>query len=392
MNSHWLGLVLSASALGGQEPPQSEPWSAPPQMPEAQAPLDERAIEWVDRTRAVVHDMILTQSDMASIVARARHDNPEQARDPKALNELSMKLLNARVDDLLEIQACRDAGFDPERIEQLVRLRVEDYVRSHGGPARTAEFLAERGLTPNDLHDDMNERLLSMTWREMVTGESPGITGRVQRDRYVRPGQLHAVYLIACQPTEARWIQLLGGEPERVTLQSLVLPVDAQGTEAALQQAAEIREEALDGADFGQLVRTWSVLTANDGISRPNPVQDLVQLSQLRHGDDQLGRFVREAPVGEISPPLASATDPSERPMVFLYRMVERLPTRLPEFGEEQTQTRLRKEIQRLTDDRRLSTAKRSLREALLDRMRGPDTPGEEPAAGAQQGEAGKQN
>jgi len=392
MNSHWLWLVLSASAPGGQDPPQSEPWNAPPQIPDAHAPIDDRAIEWVDRTRAVVHDLILTQSDMASIVARARHDNPEQARDPKALNDLSMKLLNERVDELLEIQACRDAGFDPERIEQLVHLRVEDYVRSHGGPARTAEFLAEHGLTPNDLHDNMNERLLSMTWREMVTGESPGITGRVQRDRYVRPGQLHAVYLIACQPTEARWIELLGGEPERVTLQSLVLPVDAQGTEAAVQQAAEIREEALDGADFGQLVRTWSVIPANDGISRPNPVQDLVHLSQSRHGDDQLGRFVREAPVGEISPPLASATDPSERPMVFLYRMVERLPARLPEFGEEQTQTRLRKEIQRLTDDRRLATAKRLLREALLERMRGPETTGEQPEAGASEGEAGKQN
>jgi hypothetical protein len=372
-------LLLAACTLWTQDPQEPEPWKPPQQVPEAPAPVDENAIEWVDSTSAVVHDMILTRSDMASIVAQVRKANPDAARDPKALDKLTMKLLNDRVDELLQIQACRDAGFDPQRIDDLVRLRMEDIVRSHGGPAKTAEYLAELDRTPTDLHDQVYERLLATTWREMVTGEAPGITGRVQRDRFVRPGQLHAVYLIERERGDPRWIEVLGGEAERVSLQSLVLPVDAQGKDAAVAQATEIREEALDGADFGQLVRTWSVVPANDGISRPNAVQDLVRLSQSRHGNDELGVFVREAPVGAISAPMPSSPEASDRPMVFLYRLVERLPARLPEFETERTQTSLRKEVQRLNDERRLATAMRLIRAALLERMRGPATEGEKP-------------
>ncbi len=330
----------------------------------------------MDQVVAIVHDRILTDSDAAIMFSEWRQANPELAQklagDREALKEQLDRLLVERIEELLQIQACRDAGFDPVRIEELVDHFFDEYVQRHGGPAQTAEYLASHSRTPAELKENMRDRMLASTWREMETGKNPGITGRVERDRFVRPGQIWAVYEIEETQKDAHWMDLIGGEPERVVLQSLALPVDTRGTEAALEQAADIRTEAVEGADFSQLVRTWSANPRENGMSKPLPVQTLAAISRTRHGDERFAEFVRGAGVGTISEPMlghgsrggTASQDEPEDSMVFLYRMVERLPARMPAFDDVATQGRIRKEIERLTDERRLNTAMRLLKEA----------------------------
>ena len=66
-------ILLASCSFWMQDPPAPEPWKPPQEVPQAQPQVDPNAVEWVDSTRAVVHDMILTQDRKSTRLNSSHH-------------------------------------------------------------------------------------------------------------------------------------------------------------------------------------------------------------------------------------------------------------------------------------------------------------------------------
>jgi hypothetical protein len=317
----------------------------------------------VDRVMGTVHDRIITESDWRTL---SRRNPPPDGLTLEEQDRYRRKLLDDRIDEILQTQAASDM-LDRKAIENISDYYFDRYVESRGGRIPTSEALREQGGTPGQLKEEIEEDILRRSWREATTGKSPGPSGRISADRFVRPGQIYALYNLESETPRPEWIELLGGEHERAVLQTMILPVDAQGTTAALLRGKELAQRARDGEDFTLLVRANSVVFENDGIQQPYPLHAIAAMSKEIHGDDELERFARQAAVGDISLPILTGEASTRRPAVHIYRLIERLPAQVPDFVDETTQKALVEEIQRLNDDRRIARAMTELRRASIN-------------------------
>ena len=352
-----LAHLVLAQSVGSPTSPQVAPAEdavLPPLAPRSRKPID--------RPVGVVHDRLITEWDWQRLMMMK--PPAEDVTAPEDRNRHAQAVLNERIDELLQALAGRDM-LDREMIDALNQRRMDEFIKAQGGRVQTSEFLRERGGTPEELRNALEEDLFRRAWTESVTGKSVGPAGRVSADRYVRPGQMYAMYQLESTRPSAAWVQLLGGEHERIVLQVLIVPVDAQGTTAALLRAKELAGRANKGEDFTQLVRAFSATAENDGLLQPHPTHTMAALSEKLHGDDQLLEFVEGARVGDISLPLLKAETSSGLPAVHVYRLHERRPAQVPDFMDRKTQDAIEQEILQVMDQRRLDHGMDRLRRAM---------------------------
>jgi len=266
----------------------------------------------------------------------------------------------------LQAQAGRDLGFSPEIVNRIVKSSFDRSVEGWGGRAKAGETLQKGGVTPDEYKKVLEKRVLARAWRDAKTGKTAGATGRVEVDRYVRPGQLHRMFKEL--KDDPRFLERLGGQPERASIQELLLVPDEHGgmesTEAlalrlkALLESGESTFEELD-ALHGPLGRD------PDLIGRPVPplaIYRLAGVSAARHRTNELFEFATNALEGAVSDPLVHYIS-EERQVLTLYRLQRRLPAEPAQFLASGTQQVLEEELLTVLDERRLQQGMRALQE-----------------------------
>lgn len=327
-------LVLAAS----QSP-------APTERPATEA-------EWIelDHVVLIVNQDILTYRALVRDLKAALAERP--TRDKSEMQQLQSSITTRRTEELLAKQAGRDMGFDEKLVERNVADRFEGAIATNSGVVGLSNVLQAKSKTPEELRDDIRERLYGRLWIDAVTGQGAGLTERPSRDRYVRPGQLRFRYERALG--EPKTLQALGGGPELVRVQTLNLDPDAHGgLEATIQLAAAHARAIAEGADMTELVREHGAVKTNDGIGEP------VELARLRSVAPALGSFIDARPSdparwpGYVSAPTVVG-EKAGKPLVQIARIHSITPPRAPEFGTIATQNAMSRLVQDDLDRYRL--------------------------------------
>lgn len=329
----------------------------------------------VDGVVAVVGEDVITFSELRYAVLRAARSGARADPD---------QILNDQVLRLLKTQAGQDMGYDPELVADLLEGRMDWIVDKQGGAVKASAWLKDAvGMRPDQLEDYYRRELYAQSYEGSLTGTQPGVDGRVSVDRYIRPGQKHAAYQLIATSTDPAERQKIGAVPERVVLQELILPLDAHGGQrATIELATALRDAALGGEDFGQLVLLHGAAKENRGLTAELPVPSLAQVSASRHGTDELARFAADAEVGAISTPLVGRALNSERQAVFIYRLDQRLPAEPPRpYVSLETQRALTADLEKALDHLRLAVGIERLRETTYVWL--PDLDRGRPAAEA---------
>ena len=321
-------------------------------------PPEERGAA-VDGVVAVVGEEVITFSELRYAVMRAARSGAKA--DPETI-------LNEQVRRLMKTQAGQDMGYDPELVEELLQGRMEWIVDKQGGAVKASTWLRDAvGMRPDELEDYYRRELYAQSYEGALTGTQPGVDGRVGVDRYIRPGQRHAAYELIATSADPAEREKIGAVPERVVLQELILPLDTHGGQrATIELATALRDAALGGEDFGQLVLLHGAAKENRGLTAPLPVPSLVQVSANRHGTDELARFAGDADVGAVSEPLVGGALNSERQAVFVYRLDQRIPAEPPRpYVSRETQKVLTEDLEKALDRLRLAVGMERLRETI---------------------------
>ena len=260
----------------------------------------------------VVNDTMVTLETIDAELARRLEETPASTDAERRI--LWNEVLRESLRTALWTQAGEDLGIDPNLLAGPVESRVERMYRTRAdrlaladtldGPA-TSTF--ETQLSPSHNSREQGGRdamrliaeedLYRELWVGSTLGTTPGPTGRMSRDRYIRPGELNGIY--------KRELALL---PDDVELQYLVILSAAAGGEAeAFEFAAGLREEVLEGRDLAEVVDAYGALLRSEGgVAPPTPADALPAL--------ELRAWVRSAVPGTLSPvlPFRSAEPPGE--------------------------------------------------------------------------------
>ncbi len=345
--------AVAAAALA---PPAQDPSDVDPAAPPTSAPPSSTARErppisgTVEGAALIANGAMVTLSFVEQLLVRRIEGAGGMSAEQQI--ELTQRIVDQLVVEELRIQAGRDMGLDPALVQRVVDEEY-DLRTDRLGLLEHAEALKESGLDPAAARVDLTDAIYQYHWVNSNIGRAPGGGGRVYRDRFVRPGEMYALY-------KERPEQF--GAPDRVTLQRLViLGAQTGGLDEARLYAAELREQVLDEAepaDLGALVDEYDgrertdADRANRGIGPPLPLDRLLLQAELD--------WARDAEVGELSPvlPWASPEQPERIPGFQIVRLVAREPGPPPEpFTSRGLQERIRTVLER---DRQTSTLERS--------------------------------
>lgn len=206
--------------------------------------------EVVDRVVAVVGDTTLLLSDIQEEVERLRASGRPIPSDPEGQNALVRQIVDARVNDLILVQAARHAGIEvqDQEIAQMTDQDIKEVQQRFGSEAALRQALAQSGLTLEEYRQQRSEanraRALSQRYmqKQMGTAVRPVVTeAEMQAFFESQKGQL-------------------GARPATISFQQVVVePVASDSARAAARRRAEqVLTELRAGGDFEVLAKRYS--------------------------------------------------------------------------------------------------------------------------------------
>jgi parvulin-like peptidyl-prolyl isomerase len=329
--SAFLASLLCLMAQDPAPAPGGRPQSAPV---ERRLPFDGVAL--------TVNQSVLTRRGLGRDMLRWRRDNPDAGE--AQMRAAEAELLRSRVNELVRVQAGEDMGLPDEAVQARVRDALDRIQKRQNGWVGMSRFLQSRDMTTSEIKVALRGQMLGELWEDSITGKGPAQGQRVVADRHVRPGRIKLLYERALETEEG--LALLGGAPERVKLQQIVLdPSRVGGIEAARKLGDELAAKLAAGADFGALVAEHSAVASNQGIGE-------YETARLARVEPTLAPFLAGARTDETSAPI-----PGPRGVVRLVKLLERVERRSPTFASLSTQDTLRKREQERLDGQRLARA-----------------------------------
>lgn len=315
---------------------------APQQAPAAQGPAP--AARWMpfDGVALTVNQDLLTVRGVTRDLVRWRRENPGATE--AQLRAVEAELVRERVKQFLRTQGGEDMGIAEEIVQRRVRDNMDSIQARQSGWVGMSKFLSSRDLTTDELKTILRSQMLGELWEDAVTGKGPAAGQRPVADRHVRPGRLQFLHRAAQESDDA--LGALGGAPERVRIQQIVLdPARIGGLQAARALAEEIRAKLDAGVSFDELVAAHSVQPDNRGIGE-------YETLRLVRVEPALGEFLAKAEPGDTS-----AATAGSRGLLRIVRLLERFPRSVPEFGELATQKKMAQRDRLAADQRRLARA-----------------------------------
>lgn len=289
----------------------------------------------VDGVTAQAGDNIVTMTELRRDALREARRLGLPVDSPEAIETLMRESVTGSVEQELVVQAGEDLGLDPARIERAVRLSL-DGRRRELGPNDYALFLEEQGLDGVQIGRIQSDEIYSSAWYSKQVGRS-GTGERPTRDRYLRPGELRAIYRANRQDM---------GQPTQVRFQDLVVPVEALGGDIARTKALveNLHERALGGEDFDQLAEEFGVYRRETlGVT------DLIDPSRL--SDAELRSWADDADEGDFTEvlPIVQRGETVAYHVILLKELLVGAPA--PTFDDPRLQRLLRREYQLKRDN-----------------------------------------
>lgn len=226
-----LALVLGAPALHAQAP----------------AP----ASGLVDRIVAVVGDSVVLKTDLDEevfrIVAASGQPLPE---DPAALERLYRQALDAKVNELLIIQAAtRDSvTVDDADVTRIAEDELSRQRRAIGGEQAFAEAIRQTGMTIDEYRRELERQIR----RQRIIDTYLGTLRQNRRPPPVTESEAREYF----ESQRSR----LGQRPATISFEQVIVrpqPTDSARA-AARAEAEEVLDMLRDGADFEELARRYT--------------------------------------------------------------------------------------------------------------------------------------
>jgi peptidyl-prolyl cis-trans isomerase SurA len=206
--------------------------------------------ELVDRVVAVVGDTTLLLSDVQEEVARLRAEGRPVPEDPQGQQTLVRQIVDSRVNDLVALQAAKNAGIQvsDDEVANAVDQEIREIRGRFPGEAEFAAALAQSGLTPEQFRA---YRMEQTRGRMMVSRFVAQRLGQA-----VRPPVTEAEIQAAFQAQQGQ----LGTRPATISFEQVIVePVPSDSAKAAaLREAQQVHDELRKGGDFEVLARRFS--------------------------------------------------------------------------------------------------------------------------------------
>lgn len=206
----------------------------------------------VDGIVAIVGDSAVLRSDLEEEALRiAASSGRALPDDPRELSQLYERALEARINELLLIQAAaRDTLVEvtDEEIRNAVERQIADQRRALGGDVALSRALAESGLTLTQYREMLTEQFR----RQAMIDRYLSVVRSTRRPPPVTDAEARAFF-------EAQKDQL-GERPATLTFEQVVIaprPSDSARA-AALAEAEEVLRKLREGEDFEKLARLHS--------------------------------------------------------------------------------------------------------------------------------------
>lgn len=324
--------------------------TATPEAPETMG--DAEAPEWMlfNRVEVIVNEDIITHRDVLRDIRRFQAQG--LITTEAELREAETRVFERRIRELLEVQAGQDLGLPEDVMLRNVESVMEREVEDAGGVTALAEDLKRSRTDSSERRERWAERLYSVTWNRIVTGEQPGASGRPTEDRYVRPGMRRFVHRTVLEsPTEyARF----GGISPSVIFRLLIVQYQAAGGRGAAREfAAELQKSASEGEDF-------ELLIDNYGALKGDRAKITAEVERLRPIEPELAGFLEDAEVERISPVLTAhliGDDGRPEPAWGIAKVIERIEAVEPDFAERAVQLKLEEFVEESFDGLRVEAA-----------------------------------
>lgn len=306
-----------------------------------------------DRVVVSINDDVITYRELArglEQISRTRPLNNEAER-----RRAEAEILDRSIRERLAAQAGEDLGFDPQGVEARVQENLERLIERHNGVAGMAKFLEAQDLTTREARDVVRDKLYADLWEATLTGEGAGPGARPEHDPFLRPGLLDFHFRNAIG--DSRFLEQLGGSPQRVVLQTLFLAADdARGPQATQSLAEDLRQRVVSGADMDEIVAQYSIAPKDRGMSDP------IEEKGLANVDPRIAEFVSRSQPGDVS--AVETIVRENRTYWRLVRLVERQPAVVPSITTHSVQKKIAEAARRQMDNYRLDRGYRAMFEA----------------------------
>ena len=326
-------LLAVAGPLGAQRIRDLAPRQAPRPKPLS-----------TDGVALQVEDAVVTLVELNQRIEDGLKRQPVST--PDDYSELVRLTIRQLVLDLLEPQAGGELGLNDQQLDIIVSSQLEDRRKEVGIGAYTEE-LRSQGMDAFSAGEVEREGILTAMWRRKQIGLSVA-DQRPSVDRYVRPGELHAIY-------RAMRDELA---PPRVRFEILVVTASASGgPDLALALCEEAQERIEAGEPFADLVEVYG---ADLGLRRTGGLTPELLVPAI--GDPRL-KALAQGEVGVLSDPMPLLTENGPDPTqgYQLVRLAERESPPPPRFDDPQTQARLRNFVSGRRDNERIMRAQERL-------------------------------
>jgi peptidyl-prolyl cis-trans isomerase SurA len=217
----------------------------------AQSPSPPRpGEELLDRVVAVVGDTILLLSDVNTELQQMLASGTPVPSDPQAMEALAQEIVQARVNDLILLQAARNTGITilDDEVQASVDQQIAEVRERFPSEAAFHAALQGSGLTI--------ERYRSMLAQQFRSSSMVQEYVRMQLARVPRPhvGENELREVFSAQQ------HLIPPQPPTVSLRQVVIETKAsdEARAAARARAEDVLRQAREGADFLVLARRFS--------------------------------------------------------------------------------------------------------------------------------------
>ncbi|MFT6110016.1 MAG: hypothetical protein ACJA2W_002939 [Planctomycetota bacterium] len=300
-------LLASPVAPAPQELEDPGPWKPGPE-------LELRLLEQYGNFHvAVVGEELISRIDVFAWLSGPRFDDPT-VDQPDLKPEMRQKMqtsaaLTQLIEQRLKIQGGRSQGYE----EELIEAERERYFRAKldemGGAQSAAALFEGMGITPQEYKDLLGEGLLANLWERSITGNTPGATGRVFVDSFIRPGIQFARYREYNESRDPKVNAVVGRNRQgRVSIQRIVLMVTPGGkpAESVRTEIETLRQRIQDEVlTFDEAINTFVApeLRGKESLVEDVPTERLAELFQRDFTTqiDEVKAFVADAPAGDLS-------------------------------------------------------------------------------------------